>query len=35
MKFNLQPKHTVIYSEDHKFLHKYTDEQKEKQKNYE
>jgi hypothetical protein len=37
MTFNLQPKHTkhtVIYSEDHKFLHKYTDEQKDGHSNY-
>lgn len=35
MKFNLQPKHTVIYCEDHKFFHKYTDKQKDGQSNYE
>jgi len=38
MKFNLQPKHTkhtVIYSEHHKFLDKYTGKQKDGQSNYE
>lgn len=34
MKFNLQSKHTVIYSKDHKFLHKYIDEQMDGQNNF-
>jgi hypothetical protein len=35
MWFNLQPKHTVIYSEAHKFLPKYTDVQKDGHTNHE